>query len=260
MQIAGSSLQPLLTQATGPAPGARELQRSVDQRSQMATTAGQAAVSVHISAAGRVAAAVMGTAGLAATARAQGSSQALSADGHSRNHMTLAPQAQAIRRIVEQMTGKQIGVFNSVDLGPLVQTAGASAASQPPSDSQSAAAAALLSQINALLQFSASGMVLSQDGARIGFTVLMELEDKANTIHSLKVRINHLGMATPEVSYAGPASDLAGHAFSFDLGDAASAGQENGPQIFGTGVVAFEPAASAPAARAAQPAGGSAAA
>lgn len=259
MQIAGSSLQPLLTQATGPAPGARELQRSVDQRSQMATTAGQAAVSVHISAAGRAAAAVMGTAGLAATARAQGSSQALSADGHSRNHMTLAPQAQAIRRIVEQMTGKQIGVFNSVDLGPLVQTAGASAASQPPSASDSAAAAALLSQINALLQFSASGMVTSQDGARIGFTVLMELEDKAMSIHSLKVRINHLGMATPEVSYAGPASDLAGHAFSFDLGDAASAGQD-GPQIFGTGVVAFEPAASAPAARAAQPAGGSAAA
>lgn len=259
MQIAGSSLQPLLTQATGPAPGARELQRSVDQRSQMATTAGQAAVSVHISAAGRAAAAVMGTAGLAATARAQGSSQALSADGHSRNHMTLAPQAQAIRRIVEQMTGKQIGVFNSVDLGPLVQTAGASAASQPPSASDSAAAAALLSQINALLQFSASGMVTSQDGARIGFTVLMELEDKAMSIHSLKVRINHLGMATPEVSYAGPASDLAGHAFSFDLGDAASAGQD-GPQIFGTGVVAFEPAASAPTARAAQPAGGSAAA
>lgn len=245
MQIAGSSLQPLLTQAAGPAPGVREAQRSLDQRSAMATTAGQAAVSVHISAAGRVAAAVMGTAGLAATARAQGTAQALSADGHGSSHVTLAPQSQAIRRIVEQMTGKQIGVFNSVDLGPLVQTAGGGGGgNQAPTPGESAAAAAVLAQINALLQFSASGMVTAQDGARIGFTVLMELEEQAMSVHSLKVRINHLGMATPEVSYAGPASELAGHAFSFDLGTAATEVQD-GPQIFGTGVVAFEEAVTA---------------
>ncbi|MDZ5459804.1 hypothetical protein SM757_24800 [Azohydromonas lata] len=250
MQIAGSSLQPLLTQASGPAPGVRETQRSVDQRSAMATTAGQASVSVHISAAGRVAAAVMGTAGLAATARTQGTAHALSVDSHGRSHVTLAPQSQAIRRIVEQMTGKQIGAFNTVDLGALVQTAGGAAAAQASASGESAAAAQVISQLNALLQFSASGMVTAQDGAKIGFTVLMELEDRAMTVRSLKVRINQLGMAPPEVSYDGPASDLAGHAFTFDLGQAASEGQE-GPQIFGSGVVAFEdiadPAASASA-------------
>lgn len=243
MQIAGSSLQPLLTQASGPAPGVRETQRSVDQRSAMATTAGQASVSVHISAAGRVAAAVMGTAGLAATARTQGTAHALSVDSHGRSHVTLAPQSQAIRRIVEQMTGKQIGAFNTVDLGALVQTAGGGAA-QASASGESAAAAQVISQLNALLQFSASGMVTAQDGAKIGFTVLMELEDRAMSVRSLKVRINQLGMAPPEVSYDGPASDLAGHAFTFDLGQAASEGQE-GPQIFGAGVVAFEDTADA---------------
>jgi hypothetical protein len=253
VQIAGSGLQPLLTQAAGPAPGVREVQREVADRSTMSTTAGQAAVSVHISAAGRVAAAVMGTAGLAATARAQGTAQALSAEGHSSTRVNLAPQAQAIRRIVEQMTGKQIGVFTSVDLGPLVQVAGggqaAAQATSAASDS-AAAAAALASQIGALLQFSASGMVTAQDGARIGFTVLMELADKAMSVQSLKVRINHLGMPSPEVSYAGPSSDLAGHAFTFDLGSAAGEDGE-GPQIFGGGVVAFEAAeASATAASA----------
>lgn len=245
MQIAGSGLQPLLTQAAGPAPGVREVQREVADRSTMSTTAGQAAVSVHISAAGRVAAAVMGTAGLSATARAQGTAQALSAEGHSSTRVNLAPQAQAIRRIVEQMTGKQIGVFNSVDLGPLVQIAGGQAAAQATSaasDSAAAAAAALASQIGALLQFSASGMVTAQDGARIGFTVLMELADKAMSVQSLKVRINHLGMPSPEVSYAGPSSDLAGHAFTFDLGSAAAGDDGEGPQIFGGGVVAFEAA------------------
>lgn len=241
VQIAGSGLQPLLTQAAGPAPGVREVQREVADRSAMSTTAGQAAVSVHISAAGRVAAAVMGTAGLSATARAQGTAQALSAEGHSSTRVNLAPQAQAIRRIVEQMTGKQIGVFNSVDLGPLVQTAGGgqAAAQLSSAASENAAAAALASQLGALLQFSATGMVTAQDGARIGFTVLMELADKAMSVHSLRVRINHLGMAPPEVSYAGPSSDLAGHAFTFDLGSAAGDDGE-GPQIFGGGVVAFE--------------------
>jgi hypothetical protein len=255
VQIAGSGLQPLLTQAAGPAPGVREVQREVADRSAISTTAGQAAVSVHISAAGRVAAAVMGTAGLSATARAQGTAQALSAESHSSTRVNLAPQAQAIRRIVEQMTGKQIGVFNSVDLGPLVQTAGGQAAAQLPSAaSENAAAAAVASQLGALLQFSATGMVTAQDGARIGFTVLMELADKAMSVHSLRVRINHLGMAPPEVSYAGPSSDLAGHAFTFDLGSAAGDDGE-GPQIFGGGVVAFEVTTEAAAAPA-QAAGG----
>jgi hypothetical protein len=249
VKIASSGLQSLLAQAGGHSTGAKEVQRVGNERAAMANAASpaQAAVSVHISAAGRAASAVSGTAGLAATARTQGTLQTMDA-ALRQNSNSAVPRAQidTIRRIVEQVTGKQLGVFNSADLGPMAQINSIAqqliSATAAAAISGAGSSASSTYEASQLMTFSSSGMVAAQDGAQIGFTVLLELEMVRSQIRrqSIDVRVNHIGMASPQAKYAGSSADLLGHAFSFDVGVDDGEGGDR-PLMLGAGVVAFDP-------------------
>ncbi|NML15219.1 hypothetical protein [Azohydromonas caseinilytica] len=263
MKIASAGLQSVVAQTAGVQPNGRETPRVATEQSTLASPTSQAhaAVSVHISAAGRAAAAVRGNTGLAATARAQGTLQVI--DAGERRQATVTPtlQAHTIRRILEQLTGKQLGVFNSMDLGPMFQTGGTALASSPAvsrsTPAQIAAASGARDEVVAelthqvvtgTLQFTASGNVTTVDGASIGFTVLLEMDRATLNTQSLEVRINHVGLPRLEVSYPGPVSELADHAFTFDVG--VEGGDEAGrPLMVGRGVLAFDPSATVPPTR-----------
>lgn len=223
--------------------GAKEAQRTAHERAALASPTSQnhAAVSVFISAVGRAAAAVSGAAGLAATARAQGSSQVSDA-GNRRNEVGGAPslQAQMVQRVVEQVTAKRLSAFNAASLGPMSRIGGSEGAQSSAAQSSSQDAQ-FLDQVREQLQYMASGSARATDGAAIGFTVLLELERTEVEQRNLQIFINHVGMATaaPKVDYKGPSSDLEDQAFRFDVGvaDGRDAGKL---QKVGNGVLVFD--------------------
>jgi hypothetical protein len=246
MRIEGSRLESLLAQAGEQqhvVGGPKEVQRGHGgalRAAQVATAAqAQSALSVHLSSSGQALSAVVGSAGLVASARTQGSSHVMNVGGRGGSNPPPQPQLQTIRHIVEQVTGKQIGVFNGVDLGPMTQVGGPASATDP------AAALAVAYQASRARQYSASGTVTAADGARIGFTVTLTLESRLADRQRIDVQVSHVGSATPEppaepeVEHAGPGSELLGHTFLFDLGIAGGHDADQ-PQMIGSGSVAFE--------------------
>jgi hypothetical protein len=251
MRIDGPRLESLLAQAGeqhvgGPKEAQRGNGAAVRPVQAATATQVQSALSVHLSASGQALSAVVGSAGLVATARTQGSSHAMDVGGRGGGNSPPTPQIQTIRRIVEQVTGKQIGVFNGVDLGPMTQIGAGVPVGSPPSGTDVAAALAAAYEARQTLQYAANGTVTAADGARIGFSVTMTLESRLAHHQRLDVRVNHVGSATPEpepeVAHAGPGSDLQGHGFSFDVGVAVP--DDTGrPELIGSGTVVFDAAA-----------------
>ena len=245
MKIASAGLQMVVAQTAGVQPNGRETPRMTTEQATLTTPTSQAhaAVSVHISAAGRAAAAVRGATGLADTQRPQGTLQAMDTGERRQATVTPALQAHTIRRILEQLTGKQLGIFNSMNLGPLMQSGGtlpAQAAPAPVAGTSDGTAGQAYQAIAAgTLQFTASGSVTTVDGALIGFTVLLEMDRASMSSQNLQIRINHVGMPQPEVSYPGPSTDLLDQAFSFDVGVDGGDGAGR-PLMIGRGVLAFE--------------------
>lgn len=134
MRVEGSRPETLLAQVAGDqylAASTKEGPRgnAGGLRVQQVATAAQAAFSafsVHLSTTGEAMAAVVGAAGLAATSRAQASSHAMSVGTRNSRTELAAPHFQTIRNIVEQVTGKQIGAFSGIDLGPMAALGGGS--------------------------------------------------------------------------------------------------------------------------------------
>lgn len=232
------------------------------QQASSAAQAAQTAFSVHLSTTGEAMAAVVGAAGLAATSRAQASSHAMSIGTRNVNASLPVPQFQTIRRIVEQVTGKQIGAFNGIDLGPMAAlgAVNAGAIGGPASPTDPAAALGQILAANRLMKYAASGTVTAADGARIGFTVMVTLESRLADRQRIDVSVSHVGGApaaaepaskpepppAPEVGHEGEGSDLEGHGFRFRFkADPNPAGQ---PRLMGTGLVVFEKAAPPPTA------------
>ena len=274
MRIEGSRPETLLAQVAGDqylAGGIKEGLRgnAGGLRVQQVAAAAQSAFSafsVHLSTTGEAMAAVVGAAGLAATSRAQASSHAMSVGTRNSRAELPAPQFQTIRHIVEQVTGKQIGAFNGIDLGPMAALGGTSAGTVggPASPTDPAAALGQILAANRLMKYAATGTVTAADGARIGFTVMVTLESRLADRQSIQVSVSHVGGApaaaepgpkpeskpepapAPEVDHEGTGSDLEGHGFRFRFkADPNPAGQ---PRFMGTGLVVFEKAVAPPTA------------
>jgi hypothetical protein len=271
MRIEGSRAETLLAQAAsdqylagstkeGPRGNAGGL------RAQQAASAAQAqtAFSVHLSTTGEAMAAVVGAAGLSATSRAQASSHAMSIGTRNVGAALPVPQFQTIRRIVEQVTGKQIGAFNGIDLGPMAPLGGSNAGvvGGPASATDPAAALGQILAANRLMKYAATGTVTAADGARIGFTVMVTLESRLADRQRIDVSVSHVGGGAavaepapkpepepepepaPEVDHDGTGSDLEGRGFRFRFkADPNPAGQ---PRLMGTGLVVFEKAVASP--------------
>ncbi len=211
----------------------------------------QSALSVHLSTAGQAIANVVGSAGLTATARAQASSYAMDI-GSDGNGMLHLPQLHMIQSIVEQVTGKRIGVFNGIDLGPMALVGGSAALV-----SELTGAGSQFAPSRQLTRYTSTGAVTTGDGLRVGFSVVVTLVGRPPEVHSVDVSVNRIegGASEPEpqpepkpkleleAAHAGPASDLLGHGLRFDLGMAAANGTGR-PQMIGSGMVLFEETAS----------------
>ncbi|WP_156901264.1 hypothetical protein [Azohydromonas australica] len=221
-------------------------------RAQQAVTAAQAqtAFSVHLSTTGEAMAAVVGAVELAATSRTQATSHATNIGARNSSRTPPVPQLQTIQRIVEQVTGKRIGGFSGIKLGPMAALGGA--VGGPASTTDPAAALGKIVEANRLMRYAASGTVTAADGARIGFTVMLTLESRLADRQSVDVNVSHVGVATPtpepapkpEVDYGGTGSDLEGQGFRFRFkADPNPAGQ---PRLMGTGLVVFEKAVAPP--------------
>jgi hypothetical protein len=246
MRIEGSRLESLLAQAGEQQHvmgGPKEVQRGHGGalRPAQAATAAQAqsALSVHLSSSGQALSAVVGSAGLVATGRTQGSSYVMDVGGRGGSNSPPLPQLQTIRRIVEQATGKQLSVLNGMNLGPVTEIGGPASPTDP-----AAAIARVASQLNRALQYAASGTAMAADGANIGFSVSLTLESRLTGRQHINVQVSHVGSVAapkpePEVQHAGPVSDLQGHTFVFDLG-VADADNAEQVQVVGSGKVVFD--------------------
>lgn len=213
------------------------------------TAQAQSALSVHLSTAGQAIADVVGSAGLTATDRAQASSYAMDI-GSDGNGMLHLPQLHMIQSIVEQVTGKRIGVFNGIDLGPMALVGGSAALV-----SELTGAGSQFAPSRPLTRYTSTGAVTTGDGLRVGFSVVVTLVGRPPEVQSVDVSVNRIegGASEPEpqpepkleleAAHAGPASDLLGHGLRFDLGMAAANGTGR-PQMIGSGVVVFEKTAS----------------
>jgi hypothetical protein len=258
MRIEGSRPETLLAQVAGDqylAANTKEGPRgnAVGLRVPQVATAAQAAFSafsVHLSTTGEAMAAVVGSAGLAATSRAQASSHAMSVGTRTSRTELAAPQFQTIRNIVEQVTGKQIGAFSGMDLGPMAALSGGGSVGTARASAQQQSIEA-----NRLMRFTANGSVRAADGAHIGFTVMVTLESRLAAHPLIDVSIGRVSNPTaqpepapeppaPEVDHEGSSADLEGRGFRFRFkADPNPAGQ---PRLMGTGQVVFEKAAKTP--------------
>lgn len=260
MRIEGAGLESMLVHSVdqpyvaGPREGPRG-QGGVRAAQSVTDSQEQSALAVHLSASGQALSAAVGSAGLNATARTQGSSHAMDVgSGHGRSAALPVSQAQTLQRIVEQVTGQRLGVFNGVDLRSLAQVGAGVLAGGPASTTDPAAALALVYQASQLQQYAASGMATAADGTRVGFTVTLTLDGRLAHSRHLHMRFSRLGGALPQpepepalepkaevepaVAHAGPSSELLGHTFVFDLGVANSADADQ-VQMVGNGSVAF---------------------
>ncbi|WP_298235002.1 hypothetical protein [uncultured Azohydromonas sp.] len=258
MRVEGSRPETLLAQLAseqqllgGAKEGHRNSGGGVRHAQAVAPAQAQSALSVHLSTAGQAMANVVGSAGLTATARTQASSYAMDI-GAGGNGMLPLPQLHTVQSIVEQVTGKRVGVFNAIDLGPMALIGGSAALV-----SELTEAGLQFAPGSQLMRYASSGAVTTSDGLRVGFSVVVTLVGRPPEVHSVDVSVNRVeGGASepepqpelkpklePEAVHAGPASDLLGHGLRFDLGMAVANGTGR-PQMIGSGMVVFEKTAS----------------
>lgn len=246
MRIEGSRPETLLAQLAneqqhvgGLKEGNRNSGGSVRYAQGATTAQAQSALSVHLSTTGQAMAAVVGKAGLTATDRAQASSHTMDVGARS-SGVSAMPELQMMQNIVQHVTGKRIGVFNGIDLGPMALVGGSAV-----SASNLAGAGSQFTPISQLVRYASAGTVTTADGARVGFSVVVTLDGRPPEVQSVDVSIGRVKAGKPEpkpdleVMHAGPASDLLGHGFRFDLGVADGNGAGR-PQMIGSGAVVFE--------------------
>lgn len=238
MKIASSSLQMAAAHAESYQTTVRESFEAwgpgrhvrYDAESTQAGIRLDAGAAVHISNAGRLAAA---RAAAASTAPPEGAAvsaevgQTESTDSpESSESSALTPKLQLLRSVLEKLMGERFRVYGDRPQDDLKSSAPAvDAVSRGAAEGSASASSGVglrydverTVQESELMQFQAQGMVRTADGREISFSVQLHMERSFVSTESLHVRMGEQLKDPLILSYPGHAVELTDTKFSFDL-------------------------------------------